>query len=175
MRRGWQGGPRLGCIHVLDARSRDQAFPICHPQVNLTCSLPWSKCPAASEIVNVAQVRLDPMFSRKMLGSATMSTKRRWISFSWPPIGAPVLAADDGELGMGKLFEAWPTWTTAFPDHRGASRVVLGGSGYQCAPFLVRLAGSPGSWNCGAGHGMPTLWRPNQPDMSVGLGASASV
>ena len=29
-------------------------------------------------------------------------------------IGAPVLAADDGELGMGKLFEAWPT-TMASP------------------------------------------------------------
>jgi len=98
-------------------------------------SLPWSKCLAASEIVNVAQVRLEgssslglglwssgaagvssfhPMFSRKMLGRATMSSKRKWISFSWTPIGGPVLAADDGELGMGKLFEAWPT-TMASP------------------------------------------------------------
>jgi hypothetical protein len=92
----------IGCIHVLDARSRDHAFPTCHLPYTSESDLflPWSKFLAASEIVNVAQLILEgssssgcgcgaavvssfhPMFSREMLGKTTMSTKRRWISFS---------------------------------------------------------------------------------------------
>ena len=61
MWRGWQGRAKAW-LHTRVGRTQSgSGIPhLSSPlPVNLTCSLPWSKCPAASEIVNVAQVRLE--------------------------------------------------------------------------------------------------------------------